>query len=101
MSRVSRPHACKHIKGPAGVLAGIRHRASVHISRFESQHTVTTARVGAMAQVGVVPPAVATHWRRNLWVCVGGSFTTIVGMSLLVPFLPIYVRELGASTDAE
>lgn len=41
------------------------------------------------------------QWRRNLWVCVGGSFTTIVGMTLLVPFLPIYVRELGATTDAE
>lgn len=54
-----------------------------------------------MAQVGVVAPATGTPWRRNLWVCVGGSFTTIVGMTLLVPFLPIYVRELGASTDAE
>ena len=46
-------------------------------------------------------PAAGIHWRRNLWVCAGGSFITIVGMTLLVPFLPVYVRELGASTDAE
>jgi MFS family permease len=43
----------------------------------------------------------ATRWRRNLWVCMGGSFTTIAGMTLLVPFLPVYVSELGASSDAE
>ena len=41
-----------------------------------------------------------THWHRNLWVCVSGSFTTIIGMTLLVPFLPVYVRELGAPNDA-
>jgi len=28
------------------------------------------------------------HWRRNLWVCVLGSFSTIVAMTLLLPFLP-------------
>jgi MFS family permease len=38
------------------------------------------------------------HWRRNLWVCVTGSFTTIVGMTILLPFLPLYVAELGAET---
>ena len=55
-----------------------------------------------MAQVGTVTASeMGTHWRRNLWVCVGGSFTTIVGMTLLVPFLPLYVRDLGASTDAD
>lgn len=35
------------------------------------------------------------HWRRNLAVCVFGSFTTIVAMTLLLPFLPLYVEELG------
>jgi MFS family permease len=28
-------------------------------------------------------------------VCVGGSFTTIVAMTLLLPFLPLYVQQLG------
>ncbi len=40
------------------------------------------------------------HWRRNLAVCVFGSFTTIVAMTLLLPFLPIYVEELGVHDHA-
>lgn len=36
-----------------------------------------------------------TRWRRNLVVCVGGSFTTIVAMTMLVPYLPIFVEQLG------
>src|SRR3984885_11946472 len=48
------------------------------------------------------PPAHdgATHWRRNLFVCVFGSFTTIVAMTLLLPFLPLYVEELGVKSHA-
>lgn len=38
-------------------------------------------------------------WRRNLWVATFGSFSTIVAMTLLLPFLPLYVRDLGI-TDA-
>ncbi|MFD1951543.1 MFS transporter [Sphingomonas arantia] len=45
--------------------------------------------------------AAALHWKRNLWVCFGGSFTTMVGMTLLLPFLPLYVEELGASGLSE
>jgi MFS family permease len=40
------------------------------------------------------------HWKRNLWVCVFGSFTTIVGMTLLLPFLPLYVEQLGVTDHA-
>src|SRR3954471_20192191 len=40
------------------------------------------------------------HWRRNLAVCVFGSFTTIVAMTLLLPFLPLYVEDLGVSDHA-
>jgi MFS family permease len=39
-------------------------------------------------------------WKRNLIVCVFGSFTTIVGMTLLLPFLPIYVEQLGVTDHA-
>ncbi|MEA1651548.1 MFS transporter [Nitrospirillum sp. BR 11164] len=35
------------------------------------------------------------HWRRNLYVCLFGSFTTIAGLSLILPFLPLYVERLG------
>jgi MFS family permease len=39
-------------------------------------------------------------WRRNLFVCLLGSFTTIVAMTLLLPILPLYVEELGVSDHA-
>jgi MFS family permease len=40
------------------------------------------------------------YWRRNLVVCLIGSFTTIVAMTLLLPFLPLYVAELGVTGQA-
>jgi len=40
------------------------------------------------------------HWRRNLVVCFVGSFTTLVAMTLLLPFLPLYVEELGVTDHA-
>jgi len=42
----------------------------------------------------------AGPWKRNLIVCVFGSFTTIVAMTLLLPFLPIYVEQLGITEHA-
>jgi MFS family permease len=40
------------------------------------------------------------YWQRNLAVCVFGSFTTIVAMTLLLPFLPLYVEELEVADHA-
>ena len=40
------------------------------------------------------------HWRRNLFVCLFGSFTTILAMTLLLPFLPLYVQSLGVADPA-
>lgn len=45
-------------------------------------------------------PAHDRHWRRNLVVCFAGSFSTIVAMTLLLPFLPLYVEQLGAHGHA-
>ena len=42
----------------------------------------------------------AAYWRRNLAVCVFGSFTTLVSLSMLLPFLPLYVQQLGAGSEA-
>jgi len=39
-------------------------------------------------------------WRRNLFVCVFGSFATAVAMTLLLPVLPSYVAELGVHGQA-
>ncbi len=40
------------------------------------------------------------HWRRNMVVCLAGSFTTIAAMTLMLPFLPIYVEQLGVHGHA-
>lgn len=40
------------------------------------------------------------YWRRNLYVCLFGSFTTLLAMTLLLPFLPIYVEQLGVEGHA-
>ncbi|CAD6518778.1 MFS transporter [Paraburkholderia metrosideri] len=40
----------------------------------------------------------APHWQRNLYVCLFGSFSTIVAMTLLLPFLPLYVQQLGVTS---
>jgi MFS family permease len=42
----------------------------------------------------------AHYWRRNLAVCVFGSFTTLVSLSMLLPFLPLYVRQLGVASQS-
>lgn len=34
------------------------------------------------------------HWLANLFVCVGGSFITIIAMTLLLPVLPLYIKQL-------
>ncbi|WP_084790094.1 MFS transporter [Candidatus Sodalis sp. SoCistrobi] len=51
-------------------------------------------------QNGSVAPDDNDYWRRNLVVCVFGSFTTIVAMTLLLPFLPLYVEQLGVTGHA-
>jgi MFS family permease len=40
------------------------------------------------------------YWRRNLVICVFGSFTTLVSLSMLLPFLPLYVEQLGVSSQS-
>lgn len=57
------------------------------------------------ANADAAPAAVdlhgSTHWQRNLIVCVCGCFTTIVAMTLLLPFLPLFVEQLGVHDHAE
>src|SRR5689334_4948033 len=42
----------------------------------------------------------AQYWRRNLVICVFGSFTTLVSLSMLLPFLPLYVQQLGVTSTS-
>ena len=39
-------------------------------------------------------------WQRNLIVCLFGSFTTVAAMTLILPFLPIYIEQLGVTGHA-
>ncbi|HBM3260523.1 TPA: MFS transporter [Klebsiella michiganensis] len=34
-------------------------------------------------------------WRLNLYVCLFGSFTTFMGMTISFPFLPLFIKDLG------
>lgn len=53
-----------------------------------------------MSHASVSLTAEQQHWKCNLLVCTLGSFTTIVAMTLLLPFLPIYVQQLGVEEPA-
>lgn len=39
-------------------------------------------------------------WKRNLLVCWFGAFATMAGMSLVIPFLPLYIEQLGVHSTA-
>ena len=53
-----------------------------------------------MAQEDAQSSGYNIHWRRNLAVCFAGSFSTLIAMTLLLPFLPLYVEQLGAKGHA-
>lgn len=41
------------------------------------------------------------HWRRNLYVLWGIEFAAFTGLSLILPFIPLYVRQLGITDVAD
>lgn len=40
-------------------------------------------------------------WRKNLYILAGTQFIAMMGMNLVVPFLPFFIRELGVSDPKE
>ncbi|WP_371085047.1 multidrug efflux MFS transporter [Variovorax sp. RCC_210] len=67
--------------------------------------TTTTTAPAPDTAASPQPPAQSQaqahmHWQRNLAVCMFGSFTTIIAMTLLLPFLPLYVEQLGVKDHA-
>jgi MFS transporter, DHA1 family, multidrug resistance protein len=40
-------------------------------------------------------------WRKNLYILWGTQFLAMMGMNLVVPFLPFYIRQLGITDQAE
>ncbi|CAM2150927.1 Multidrug resistance protein MdtG [Pararobbsia alpina] len=67
---------------------------------MHSQTSTLNSPHAAAMPVATYAERNATYWRRNLFVCVFGSFTTLVSLSMLLPFLPLYVQQLGASTPS-
>jgi DHA1 family multidrug resistance protein-like MFS transporter len=41
------------------------------------------------------------YWRKNLYVLWGTQFMALVGVNLIVPFLPFYIRHLGVTGEQE
>ena len=41
------------------------------------------------------------HWRRNLFAVTAASFVGFTGFTLVMPFLPLYIRQLGVSDVGE
>jgi len=41
------------------------------------------------------------NWKRNLWICCLSTFILSVGMSQLVPILPLYIASLGMEDPKE
>ena len=41
------------------------------------------------------------HWRKNLYVLWGTQFLAMLGMNLVVPFLPFFIRSLGITDPNE
>lgn len=35
------------------------------------------------------------HWKKSLWILWGANFSIMCGMNLILPFLPLYIEELG------
>jgi len=62
--------------------------------------TPSTATAAATPARGSYAQRNEPYWRRNLAICVFGSFTTLVSLSMLLPFLPLYVEQLGVSAPA-
>lgn len=40
-------------------------------------------------------------WRRNLYILWGTQFLAMIGMNLVVPFLPFFIRSLGVTDESE
>ncbi|OGO16938.1 MAG: MFS transporter [Chloroflexi bacterium RBG_16_48_8] len=51
--------------------------------------------------MGITPlkQASASNWQRTLWIIFFAQMMTAVGFSSINPFLPLYVKDLGSSTN--
>src|SRR5580698_9117696 len=66
--------------------------------------SMETPTIPAAVVSGAIKPGYAErnapYWKRNLAIAVFGSFTTLVSLSMLLPFLPLYVEQVGVKSSA-
>ena len=63
-------------------------------------HRQHSRRAGERRQDTVLIP-VLTHWRRNLFAVTAASFIGFTGFTLVMPFLPLFIRQLGVTDVGE
>jgi DHA1 family multidrug resistance protein-like MFS transporter len=86
-----------------GQMSGVTREADGFVPNLEQQGTPSAnpaaPPIDAADRISYVQRNSA-YWRRNLAVCVFGSFTTLVSLSMLLPFLPLYVQQLGVTSQS-
>ncbi len=41
------------------------------------------------------------NWKRNVWILFGSQFLVLGAMTMIMPFLPLYVQELGVEGESQ
>ncbi|WP_425598506.1 multidrug efflux MFS transporter [Brucella pituitosa] len=68
---------------------------------MSTQHATSGGKATAQSSAAIANDEnQERYWKQNLVICLVGSFTTLVAMSLLLPFLPLYVEQLGVADHA-
>src|SRR5712691_13125247 len=48
-----------------------------------------------------IPGRLMPQWQRNIYAIWAAQFLAMVGLTLIVPFLPFYIRSLGVATTED
>jgi DHA1 family multidrug resistance protein-like MFS transporter len=59
------------------------------------------AQGGAMARLAFWQLAPEDAWRRNLYVVMFGVFVSFTGFTFVMPFLPLYIKQLGITDPGD
>jgi MFS transporter, DHA1 family, multidrug resistance protein len=44
---------------------------------------------------------IVENWKRNVWILFGSQFLVLGAMTMIMPFLPLYVQELGVEGESQ
>src|SRR3954469_10862819 len=69
------------------------------LATLHRQHLLER-RAGTEIEPAVSHRKASRHWKQNLIVLSAAQFLSMVGMSFFLPFIPLYMSELGVSDPA-